>query len=147
MIVSDNFFVEAPLQVVWDYFMDIEKVSRCVPGVESVEEIDKNAYTGKLSVRVGPISTSFSGTIDITEVVPPNRLVANISGDDRASASAVKAIFASTLEEADGGTLVSYQVDLNLRGRLAQFGSVVVNATAKKMTAEFVNNLRAQIES
>lgn len=147
MKIIDSFTVQSPLNIVWDYLLNIEEMSKCVPGVESVDAVDENTYNGKLKVRVGPISASFNGTVKITEITPTNRIVAEISGDDRGSATSVKATFESLLEEVEEGTKVNYQMDLNLRGRLAQFGSAVVSATAKKMTAEFAKNLRKSIEN
>ncbi|MBI1856550.1 MAG: hypothetical protein HYR93_11900 [Chloroflexi bacterium] len=69
-----------------------------------------------------------------------------LEGDDKSSASSVKATFTGTLTPVDGGTEAAFQVEANLRGRLAQFGGPVITATAKKLTAEFAKNLRAQLE-
>ena len=69
-----------------------------------------------------------------------------MEGDDRASASSVKAAFSGRLTPVVAGTEASFVVDLNLRGRLAQFGGPVISATAKKLTAEFAKNLREQLE-
>lgn len=147
MKISDSFIVQAPIETVWDFLLDIERMSQCVPGIESVEAVDDKTYRGKLRVKIGPISTAFNGMVELTEVEPPHRLVASVSGDDKTKGSAVKAAFESTLESVDNGTQVNYQMDLNLRGKLAQFGSAVVTATAKKMTAEFTKNLRVNLES
>ena len=141
MQLSDSFVIHAPPEKVWEFFLDIERMSRCMPGVESVEKVDDKTYRGKLKVKVGPIAATFGGTATLTEVDPPRRLAASVEGDDKASASAVKVIFAATLAAAEGGTKVSYQMDVTLRGRLAQFGGPVIGATAKKMTAEFAANV------
>jgi len=145
--ISDSFAIHAPPETVWRFLFDIERVSQCVPGVESVEVVDAKTYHGRLKVKVGPVTATFGGTATLTEVDPPRRIVAEIEADDRAIASGVKAAFSSTLTPAAGGTEVAYEMTLHMRGRLAQFGGAVVGATAKKMTAEFAQNVRAKLES
>jgi len=147
MKIEDSFTVNAPIETVWEYLLNIEEMSKCVPGVSGVEALGGDDYEGQLVVKVGPISAAFSGKVKLTQTEAPHLIAAEVSGDDRASATAVKATFQSTLAEIEGGTQVTYMMDMNLRGRLAQFGSAVINATAKKMTAEFAKNLRNAIES
>ena len=147
MQIKDSFIINAPQQEVWNFMFDIPRLSKCVPGIESVEVLDDKTYRGKLVVRVGPIKSEFSGTIILTEVSAPNQIAGMVEGDDKASASSVKATFTGTLTPVDGGTQAAFQVEANLRGRLAQFGGPVISATAKKLTAEFAKNLRAQLEN
>lgn len=137
MEIKDSFTVKADRERVWAYLLDIEQMSQCMPGVESVEAVGENTYRGQLKVKVGPIAAAFSGKATLTEMDPPNKLVAAIEGDDKSSGSAVKATFTSLLSPTEDGTRIDYTMDVNLRGRLAQFGLTVVKGTAKKMTAEF----------
>ena len=146
MQIKDSFVIKAPQETVWQFMFDIPRLSKCVPGIESVEVLDDKTYRGKLVVRVGPIKSEFSGTITLTEVDAPNRIAGTVEGDDKSSASSVKATFTGTLTPVDGGTEAAFQVDANLRGRLAQFGGPIITATAKKLTAEFAKNLRAELE-
>jgi uncharacterized protein len=146
MQIKDAFVIKAPQDKVWEFLFDIPKLSQCVPGIESVEVVDDKTYRGKLVVKVGPIRSEFGGTVILTEVEAPNRIAGTVEGDDKSSASSVKATFSGTLTSVEGGTEAAFQVDANLRGRLAQFGGPVIMATAKKLTAEFAKNLRAQLE-
>lgn len=146
MQVKDSFVIRAKPEVVWDFLFDIPRLSRCVPGIESVEVVDDATYRGSLGVRVGPIRSQFSGTVRLTEVTAPTSIAGTVDGDDRASGSALMAGFRGTLSAVEGGTQAAFVVDVNLRGRLAQFGGPVINATAKKLTAEFANNVRAELE-
>ena len=147
MQIKDSFVIKAPQDKVWEFLFDIPKLSQCVPGIESVEVVDDKTYRGKLVVKVGPIRSEFGGTVTLTEVEAPNRIVGSVEGDDKSSASSVKATFTGTLTPVEGGTEAAFQVDANLRGRLAQFGGPVITATAKKLTAEFARNLRARLEN
>ena len=146
MQIKDSFVINAPQEKVWELMFDIPRLSKCVPGIESVDVIDEKTYRGKLVVKVGPIKSEFTGTVVLTEIAAPNRIAGTVDGDDKASASMVKAGFSGTLSAVENGTEAAFVIDVNLRGRLAQFGGPVINATAKKLTAEFAKNLRAQLE-
>jgi uncharacterized protein len=137
MKIKNSFTLNAPLQEVWDFLLNVEEMSKCIPGVEGIEMIDERTYRGVLGMKIGPISAKFQGVVTFIEIESPTRLVAEIKADDKASSSNIKATFISELEAIDKTTKINYQVDLNLRGRLAQFGSAVVQGTAKKMTSQF----------
>lgn len=147
MQIKDSFVIHAPRETVWNFLFDIPKLSQCVPGIESVEVVDDRTYRGKLVVRVGPIKSEFTGKVTLTEVNGPDRIAGTVEGDDRSSASSVKATFTGTLTPTADGTEAAFQVDANLRGRLAQFGGPVIMATAKKLTAEFAKCLKSRLES
>ena len=147
MQIQDSFVIHAPQEKVWEFLFDIPMLSECIPGIEAVEVVDEKTYLGKLVVRVGPIKSEFSGRVILTEVDAPNRIAGTVEGDDRASASSVKATFTGTLRPVETGTEAAFQVEANLRGRLAQFGGPVITATAKKLTAEFAKCLRERLES
>ena len=147
MQINDSFTINAPQEKVWDFLFDIPKLSECVPGIEAVEVVDEQTYRGKLVVKVGPIKSEFTGRVTLTEAKAPNRIAGTVEGDDKASASSVKATFTGTLSPVEAGTEAAFQVDANLRGRLAQFGGPVITATAKKLTAEFAKCLKEKLET
>lgn len=137
MLLKDSFTIHAPVDATWAMLDDVQAISQCVPGVEKIEELEENKYKGVLAVRVGPIGASFDGEVTFIERMPNERLVAEVEGRDRMTSTNVKATFTGTLSETDEGTTLTYEIDVALRGRLAQFGMAVVQATAKKMTADF----------
>ncbi len=146
MRIEDSFVIDAPIQEVWDGLLDVDLLARCIPGIASLQVSDDQTYTGDLNVTVGPIRASFEGLARFTRLDPPAFLEAEIEGGDRRTASKVKAVFQSQLSENEAGTLVQYSVDINLRGRLAQFGLAVVRGTAKKMTQTFGQCLQDSIQ-
>ena len=146
MQIKDSFVINAPQEKVWEFLFDIPKLSECVPGIEDVEVVDDRTYRGKLIVKVGPIKSSFNGAVILKEVDAPNRIAGTVEGEDKSSASSVMASFTGTLKTVEGGTEAAFEVEANLRGRLAQFGGPVITATAKKLTAEFAKNLRERLE-
>ncbi len=146
MRITDSFIVQAPQAEVWDFLFDIPRMSRCIPGIESVEVVDDRTYRGRLVVRVGPIRSEFTGLVLLSEVRPPDYLAGTVEGDDRSNASSMRAGFSGRLEPMESGVKAAFEVEVNLRGRLAQFGGAVIQATAKKLTAEFARNVKAELE-
>jgi uncharacterized protein len=146
MQIVESFLINASQDDVWQLMFDIPRLSQCVPGLQSVEIVDDKTYRGKLVVRVGPLRSEFSGSVILTEIARPDRLAGTVQGADKSSASSIKANFTGRLKPVADGTEASFEVEANLRGRLAQFGGPVINATAKKLTAEFAKNLKAQLE-
>ncbi len=147
VIIEDSFTINAPIQEVWDYLLDIEQLATCVPGVEHIEQTGDNTYDGTLVARVGPISASFSGTAEITKQVPPSNLEATFKAKDKRTASMVKGAFTSELIAlSEQETEVKYKVDVAIRGRMGQFGQTIIVDTAKSLTEIFVNNLRGELE-
>lgn len=147
MKLEDTFTINAPLDTVWEFLLDIPKVSICTPGVEELKQVEPDVYDGVLKVKVGPVSATFSGRVSIVERHSSERMVARIEGRDKATASNVKATFSAELKPEGSSTLISYSLDVTLRGRLAQFGVAVVQGTMKKMAGEFANCLQEALSS
>ncbi|HZD57874.1 MAG TPA: SRPBCC domain-containing protein, partial [Anaerolineales bacterium] len=95
MIIEGDFTVDAPIQQVWDFLVDIQRMSLCLPGVEQVEQTVENTYSGIVTVKVGPIATSFQGEVNILEQDAPRLLRARLRGKDRKTASMVSGEFSS----------------------------------------------------
>ncbi len=147
MKIEGSFTLRAPVSAVWDYLLNIEEMSKCIPGVNTLETIDAETYRGKLEVKVGPIKAAFGGTVKLLEVEPPHRIVAAIEADDRRNASQVKATFISVLNPVADGTEVTYAIDANVRGRLSQFGQAVAQSTAKKMAGAFGSCMQKKLDA
>jgi carbon monoxide dehydrogenase subunit G len=145
MLIKDGFTVEATPEAVWTFILDIPRVSGCVPGATDVKETEPNVYQGKLQARVGAVKAAFSGQATLEEQVAPERLSASFKADDRALASSVTGTFIVRLTPVEAGTQVEYEIDVAMRGRLAQIGFAAVQQTAKRMTAEFVRCLQAAL--
>lgn len=145
MQIKDSFTIQAPVETVWQFFMDFERAAWCVPGVQAFEVVNDKNFKGRLTVKVGPVAANFTGSAELTELEPPRRLVAKASADDKSTRSTVLATFIATLSDVPGGTEVAYEMDINLRGRLAQFGSAVFQSTTKKLTTQFVECLQTAL--
>ena len=146
MVFEDEFVIQQPIELVWDFFIDILTVSTCVPGVERMEQVGEGTYTGNLRVRVGPIGADFVGQVTIVNADPPCLLVAKVEGKDRATTSIINGDFTANLQEVEGGsTAVHHQLDIAIRGRLGQFGTGVIQEVAKDVTAHFLACVQEKI--
>lgn len=146
MIIEQTFSVRAPLQETAAFFLDIERVSRCMPGVENVEEVDPGGYQAVLAVRLGPIRAAFQGTMTLDDAEAPGRLRASAQGRDKATGSVAKVEFTADLrEEEQGETTVVAVTDMTLRGRMSQFGTGVIRAAAGELVDEFASCVNASL--
>ena len=130
----------------WDLLMDVPRVARCVPGVESVEPVDAGGYTGRLGVRIGPIRLSLDGTMAIEErddAAWRARMRADAS--DRRLGGGLRARLTLTLAPAEGGTRLHIETDLAVLGKIGEFGQPVIRKKADTLLEEFARNLQAAL--
>jgi hypothetical protein len=139
MKLQDSFVIEAPVEQVWAFLLDVPRVSACVPGAEAVKEVKPDVYQGKLKARVGAVKAAFDGEATIEEKIAPERFSASFKAQDRALASIVTGIFIARLTPVEAGTQLDYEMEVAIRGRLGSIGSTVVQQTAKKMSVEFID--------
>ena len=123
------------------------RLARCIPGCKDLREIAPDRYTAVLSSQVAFMTLSFNVNIDVTRIEEPSALEAKISGDAVGLAGHVVATARLQLEEAaEGRTLVSYALVVDLTGKLGGLGQPIFKATSAKMAREFGANLKAEIE-
>ena len=147
MLIEQKFTVQAPVQEVWDFLMDVPRMSRCVPGAEQVEAVDDKTYRGTLKARLGPISASFSGKMIITELEPPHYLASRGEGlDARTSSRATTHMTMRLQESGQGETEVVVSAEVNMAGRLGRFGHGIMQEQARLLTEEFAACARARLE-
>jgi carbon monoxide dehydrogenase subunit G len=145
-----NFTQECVIPVarerLWDFLMDVPTVSRCVPGVGSVEAAGDNAYRGDLAVKVGPIRLSLRGTITVEEQdrsVWSARMRAE--ANDRRLGGGIRARMHLTLLPAEAGTRVKIDTDLSVLGKIGEFGQPVIKSKADALLEAFARNLGATL--
>lgn len=128
--------VAAPKQSVYDALNDPTILQQCIPGCESLERTSDNGFSAKVGLKVGPVRAKFSGDVALEDLNPPNSysLVGKGKGGPAGFASGRAAV---TLDESGSGTLLSYKVDVEIGGKIAQLGSRLINGTANKLSGEF----------
>jgi hypothetical protein len=115
-----------------------------IPGCESLEKLSDTEMTGKVAAKVGPVSAHFSGKVTLSDLDPPNGYKISGQGDGGVAGFA-KGGATVTLAPKDGGTLLSYAVDAQIGGKLAQIGQRLVNGAAKKMADDFFQKFAAAV--
>ncbi|HEY7166719.1 MAG TPA: SRPBCC family protein [Candidatus Binatia bacterium] len=131
----------------WDFLMDVPKVAQCLPGVESVSKLDDTSYEGTLKVRVGPIALNLAGKIIVEEQDKNNwRAALRAEANDRRAAGAVKGKTAMTLKDvAPDQTELLVETDVNILGKIGEFGQPIIRKKADSMLKEFVENIKKQL--
>src|SRR5689334_21548491 len=136
--------VQLPAQqdTVWAKLNDPEVLKQCIPGCETLEKLSDTEFQAIATNKIGPVKARFKGKVRLTDLDPPNGY--KISGEgDGGVAGFAKGGATVTLKPKDGGTLLSYNVEAQIGGKLAQIGQRLVNGAAKKMADDFFEKFAA----
>ena len=147
MEMDHSFTVPVPPERAWDVLLDVEKIAPCMPGA-IVDEFDGEVVTGRIKVKVGPVSLTYRGTAKFTERDPDAKVILlEASGKETRGAGTASATVRATLEpeSGGGGTTASMHTTMNVTGRPAQFGRGVMIEVGSKLVEQFAQNLRQLI--
>src|SRR6476646_2756763 len=147
MEMDHSFTVPVPPDRAWDVLLDVERIAPCMPGA-TVDEFDGEVVTGRIKVKVGPVSLTYRGTAKFTERDPDARVILlEASGKETRGAVTASATVRATLEPESGGegTTASMHTTMNVTGRPAQFGRGVMIEVGSKLVEQFAQNLRQLI--
>jgi carbon monoxide dehydrogenase subunit G len=144
--IDSEFTVKAPIDHVWGYLLDVERIAPCAPGAELTEVVDDHTWKGKVNIKVGPVSMSFAGTVVVQERDDEaHRVVLKAQGMEQRGKGAATAVVEGHLQEAEDGTKVSMQTDLTITGAAAQYGRGMIQDISQRMTTEFARCLEANM--
>ena len=146
MEMSGEQLIPATQAQTWAALNDPEILKACVPGCESIEKTAENEYEVKMTARIGPVSAKFKGKLALSDLDPPNSYSIAFEGQGGVAGFGKGGAKVQLLPEA-GNTKLSYQVKANVGGKLAQIGSRLVDAAAKKLAEEFFNAFNAKVAS
>jgi carbon monoxide dehydrogenase subunit G len=121
---------------VWDALNDPEVLKQCIPGCQSLEKESPERMKATVAIKVGPIGARFTGAVALSELDPPNSYVISGEGQGGAAGSA-KGGAKVKLADDGGATILTYEVDAQVGGRMAQLGGAVIDATAKQLAGAF----------
>ena len=141
--------ITSTIDEAWTFLMDVPAVSRCLPGVESVDQLGDDVYSGVMNVRVGAVKVKFQGRIEITERDPvAHRASMRVQGDDKRIGGAMTATIQMQLTER-----AEREVDLHVvseaavLGKLGEFGQAVMRRKADQIVEEFAQNMAKAIKA
>lgn len=144
MQMTGQYRIEAPRETVWEALNDVEVLRACIPGVEEIEKTSDTSFTAKVRAKVGPVSARFAGDVTLSDLDPPKGYT--ISGEGKGGAAGfAKGGAKVNLEEDGDATLLSYDVNAQVGGKLAQIGSRLIDGTAKKMADDFFSRFAEQV--
>jgi carbon monoxide dehydrogenase subunit G len=140
--ITNAFSVAAPPDQVWPLLTDIERISPCVPGFQ-LQEIEGEEYRGIMRVKVGAITAEYKARISFVERDDAaQRAVLRVSGADTKGQGGVEATVSSELTpDGAASTLATMRADVNVSGRLGQFGRNVLTDVSRRLTQQFVTTL------
>lgn len=129
---------------VWRALNDLDVLKACIPGCETIEWVGEDQLEVLVTVKVGPVKARFKGLVSLTNIDPPNSYT--ISGEGKGGAAGFAKGGADVmLSDAEGGTLLRYEAKAQVGGKLAQVGARLIDATAKKLSADFFESLKAEV--
>src|SRR5690606_18464245 len=147
--VEETFRVDAPVERVWRFLLDPHQVVQCLPGAELIEAQDERTFLGRVRVKVGPITASYKGKAELTEVDEQNHRVRMTGeGQDTKGAGSARMTMTSQITAGgDGAAEVSVESEVQLVGKLAQFGRGMVEEVSKQLFRQFAECARQRLEA
>ena len=147
-LITKEFEIAQPIDVVWKSLANPEEIVGCVPGASITEKIDDRNYKGQVVTKFGPIKASYAGDIEIKELDEANhKMVLKGRGLDSKGKGSADMIMNGILKEEGGKTHVSFSMDITIVGMLAQFGSRLINDVSDQLLNQFVKNFSDQLEA
>jgi uncharacterized protein len=147
MLIENEFEVALPVDAVWAYLLDVEKIAPCMPGAELTETVDDENWKGKVVVKLGPVSLSFAGSVALTERDDAaHRVVLKAQGMEQRGKGAATAVVTAWAQAADGGgTTVRFSQDLTVSGAVAQYSRGMMQDVSGKLTKQFADCVQANL--
>ncbi len=142
--MSGEQLVPASQADTWAALNDPEILKACVPGCESIERIADNEFQVLMVARIGPVSAKFKGKLGLSDLKPPHSYAIAFEGQGGAAGFAKGSAQVALAADGDG-TRLSYQVKANVGGKLAQIGSRLVDAAAKKISQDFFSAFNEKV--
>ena len=137
--------IAAPRQVVWDALNDTVVLKASIPGCETLEKTGENQMKATAAIKLGPISARFAGAVTLSDIDAPNSYT--ISGEGQGGvAGFAKGGAKVFLTDNAGTTLLKYEVNAQVGGKLAQLGARLIDATAKQMAEQFFTRFSAEVQ-
>lgn len=133
--------VQAKKIDVFNRLNDVNFFASCIEGVTNLQEIEKNKYTATLETKVAYIRIKFEIFVEISQSIPPDKIVAKSEGKPMGIVGRLTATSTANLSEANGITQIDYSIDLALTGKLGSLGQPVIRSKTKELEHQFSKNI------
>ena len=146
MEIKGEYKIAAPREKVFAALNDPEVLKACIPGCESLDKVSDTEMTAKVRLRIGPVSATFNGKVTLSDIDAPNGY--KISGEGQGGvAGFAKGGAVVTLTEDGADTVLAYNADAQVGGKIAQVGARLITGTARKLADEFFGKFATMINS
>lgn len=144
MDMTGSRIIAAEREAVWRALLDPQVLQACVPGCQDMTGSPEQGFEATVVQKVGPVKATFRGQVQMTDMVEPESLT--LSGEGKGGAAGfAKGGARVRLTPVEGGTELSYEVEANVGGKLAQLGSRIIDGFARKMADAFFDNFQAEV--
>jgi len=131
---GDHLF-NGPRSDVWEMVRDPDVLATCLPGTQSLTKISENCYEGTINVRIGPISGTFSGKLEVSNEIPPQSCTLTVEG--KGAPGYAKGVGnVELVEQPEQKTLLKYSGDMQIGGKLAGVGQRLIDSVSKSMVGQ-----------
>lgn len=142
MKLTNSFRIDRPAGEVFEAFLDVERVATCMPGARLTGQPADDTYEGEVAVKVGPLGVAYAGQLTVLEVDSgERRLTMRAKGREKRGAGNADAYVVAHVRDDGGGTLVEIDTELNIRGKVAQFGRGVIGEVTDGVMQTFAANV------
>lgn len=139
MEMTGEYAIPASREQVWKMLNDPDVLKACIPGCEELEQTAEDAFAAKVTLKMGPVKAKFTGEVELQDKVVPESY--SIVGEGKGGvAGFAKGGADVTLTATEEGTLLSYEANAQVGGKIAQLGSRLIDSTSKKLADKFFSN-------
>jgi len=145
--IKKEFHVDEPVEKVWEYLSNPEKIASCVPGATLTEVIDEKNFKGEVVMKFGPVKAKYNGDISIEEMNHEDHkmVMRGMGKDSKGKGSAEMLMNGAVMANPEGGSDVDFSMDITVNGMLAQFGSRLITDVSNQITEQFVGNFKTKL--
>ncbi|MBK8161253.1 MAG: carbon monoxide dehydrogenase subunit G [Rhodospirillaceae bacterium] len=145
MQMTDSQRIPASRDKVWAALNDPVILQRCIPGCDSLEMTSPTEMSAKVTLKVGPVKASFGGKVTLSEIDAPNGYRITGEGSGGVAGFAKGGALISLKEDGPDATILTYEADAQIGGKLAQLGSRLIDSTARKLAGDFFTSFAAAL--
>ena len=145
--IEETFQVHAPIEMVWGFLLDPQRVAPCMPGAELDEVVDERTFHGTVKIKVGAITARYKGKVQLTKVDPVARTIEMSAEGRETSGGTAKGAMASAMRAlGDGRTEVVAKATVDLTGRIVQVGRGMIQGVSHQLFLQFVSAVQGALE-
>jgi carbon monoxide dehydrogenase subunit G len=144
MTMTGELTLPADRPKVWAMLNDPAVLKSCIPGCQSLEKTSDTSFAAIARIKIGPVGATFKGKVQLSEIDEPNGYTINGEGEGGIAGFA-KGGAKVALTDVEDGTLLKYDVQANVGGKIAQLGSRLIDGVAKKMADQFFASFAAAV--